>query len=323
MKEYGGYLPLELNMGNEYYDFPENKILRTNSGLTAIYCALKKLNPERVFLPRFICPSVDKLISSMGYEIIQYSIDGEFEPLNLESGVGDCLILVNYFGINTKIIKKYYSKFDNVIIDNTEAFFANPILCEGVYNVYSCRKFIGTPDGGYLIGDELMDFNLNQDYSSKRSDFLLLQYEYGTNSAYKDYIENYEQVKNKRKYMSEFTKRILCSADYSEIKKKRVKNFRELDRLIGEKNELRLNLSEEDIPYSYPFMLRCDIRSKLIESKIYVPWIWREKKDDEALNENERDFINYIYHLPIDQRYDEKDMKSIAQVVFELMEDMR
>ena len=65
----------------------------------------------------------------------------------------DCVLIVNYFGLMDKNIQKFIESYNNIniIIDNTQAFFSNPVWKDKVYNVYSCRKFIGVPDGGYLI----------------------------------------------------------------------------------------------------------------------------------------------------------------------------
>lgn len=321
MKEYGGYLPLELNNTGEYYNFPAKNMIKTNSGLTAIYCALKMAEPCRVFLPFYICPSVDELVKLMGFKIVHYNINNKFEPDDLYCNDNDCIILVNYFGINTKMIKKYYSKYCKVIVDNTEAFFAKPIMEDNVYNVYSCRKFIGVSDGGYLIGNELKGIDMEQDFSSTRSSFLMMQYEYGVNGAYGESKDSYEQIKSVRKNMSALTEKILCSADYQQIKEKRITNFNTLDMLLKSKNELIINRNQEDIPYSYPFMIKRDIRSRLIKSKIYVPWIWKEKSNNAGLNITEQEFVNFIYHLPIDQRYDKLDMQCIYHKIIDILED--
>lgn len=318
MKEYGGYLPLELNNTGEYYNFQRKNIIKTNSGLTAIYCALKNARPDRVFLPFYICPTVDELVESMGLKVVRYNINSEFMPDEMICNENDCVVLVNYFGLNTKMINKYYSRYNKVIIDNTEAFFADPIMEDNVYNVYSCRKFIGVSDGGYLVGKNVVDIGLERDFSSPRSNFLMMQYEYGIDGAYSKSKESYQQIRNMRKGMSVLTERILCSVDYLQIKEKRIANFTALNNFLKFKNNITLDLYLGDIPYSYPYMIKKDIRKNLIDNKIYIPWIWKEKSGSEGLNETERMFVNYIYHLPIDQRYDEMDMKYIAEVVLNL-----
>lgn len=320
MKEYGGYLPLELHSGREYYNYGSENIIRLNSGLTAIYCALKIINPQRVFMPHFICPTVEDLVASMGFKIVKYYINENFEPINLKCSVEDCVILVNYFGLNSKVIRKYYSQFEHIIIDNTQAFFSEPIIEKNVYNVYSCRKFIGVPDGGYLIGTNLPEISLKKDFSSNRSGFLMMQYEYGINGAYDQSRENYNQIRDKRLKMSDLTQRILQSADYSHIKAVRKHNFSVLHELLADSNVLIFDSSYNEVPYSYPFMLEADIRNELVNKKIYVPWIWKEKTTDMYKGKYEYNFSKNIFHLPIDQRYNENDMCYIAQIVIGLLE---
>lgn len=322
MKEYGGYLPFELKAGKPYHDVGSDNILKCNSGLTAMYCALQSINPKRVHLPYFICPTVDRLIASMGIELVQYHITEKFEPIDLNCPDEDCVILVDYFGLNSSMVQRNYSGFKNVIIDNTQAFFSAPVFRTGVFNIYSCRKFIGTPDGGYLIGTEISDIPLEQDHSSPRSSFLLKQYEYGINGAYRESLENYEQIKDERKKMSVLTDKILEAADYSFIKYKRQQNFEILHRYLKDRNILELNYSPVDVPYHYPFMVKKDIRAKLVERKIYIPWIWKEKGLDGSNSQIEKDFTNFIYHLPIDQRYGEKEMRDIADIVIERLEEV-
>lgn len=321
MKEYGGYLPLELNNTGEYYNYTDENLLKTNSGLTAIYCALKMLNPRRVFVPYFICHSVDDLLNSMNYTIIYYNINQNFEPVGIDCNDDDCIILVNYFGINSVMISANCLKYKKVIIDNTQAFFAKPILNKYIYNVYSCRKFIGVSDGGYLIGEKIYPIDLEQDKSSKRAVFLLDQYESGINGAYEQSKLSYETIKNERKRMSALTEKILNAVNYEKIKEARIKNYMKLDSILKDFNIIDVTLYPEEIPYSYPFMIKKDIRNKLITAGIYIPWIWREKLQMVFPFEIERNFINYIFHLPIDQRYNEADMTYIAGIVLNLMEE--
>lgn len=319
MKEYGGYLPLELRQGKEYYDFDSSHIIKINSGITSLYCALKIINPQKVFVPYFICPTVDNLIFQMNVSAERYYIDDKFQPIDVKCSEDDCVIIVNYFGINTEMIKKFIPKYGKVIIDNTQAFFAEPIFAENVYNIYSCRKFIGVADGGYLIGENLSDIELQKDMSSERSSFLMKQYEVGINGAYTDSLNNYNQIKSKRLLMSDFTKRVLRSVDYDFIIKRRKTNFAFLHKRLQETNQLLFRLSNDVVPYSYPYMINEDIRSKLIENKIYIPWIWKEKVDSFCKTNHEY-YFNNIYHLPIDQRYDQEDMVNISKVVLSLKE---
>lgn len=49
MREYGGYLPLELPYKRKYYHYDSNHMVKTNSGTTALCCALMAMKPKRFF----------------------------------------------------------------------------------------------------------------------------------------------------------------------------------------------------------------------------------------------------------------------------------
>lgn len=120
--------------------------------------------------------------------------------------------------------------------------------------------------------------------------------------------------------MSNFTERLLSSVDYDVIKRKRRRNFLALHKRLRGSNCFHFNFGKKDVPYNYPYMIHCDIRSKLIENRIYVPWIWKEKAVDFRAGQPEFYFSN-IYHLPVDQRYDEEDMHHLAEIVLRLIKE--
>lgn len=321
MKEYGGYLPLDLKDGNLYYEYDSSRMLKCNTGLTAIYCAIKNIVPKRVFIPHFICDTVHELINNLGIEIIRYYITRDFKPINVKPDKDDCIILVNYFGVCDEVVLNQLDKFNNIIIDNTQAFFAKPIFRTGVYNVYSCRKFIGTPDGAFLIGENIKYIDLDEDFSGDRSLFLLKQHETGINSAYQESLENYSCIKNERRKMSLLTEKLLRSVDYSHIINSRKNNFNKLHSILKRHNRYDFDDKVSSVPYSYPLLLNIDIRKKLIDRRIYVPTLWKEKITEEYINKVEYDYSKNICHLPMDQRYNTEDMEYIGIVVIECLED--
>lgn len=320
-KEYGGYLPFELNRAAPYYNFGKGKQADVNSGLTAVFAALNAIRPEAVWLPVFICPTVKALVSQMGLKIKEYRINSEFEPTDISCSRKECIILVNYFGINREMTERNYPRYENVIIDNTQAFFSEPVFRKGVYNVYSCRKFIGTADGGYLIGEEVPELSLEKDHSSDRASFLLMQYEYGTNAAYGKSLENYDRIKDKRRSMSDLTEIMLASVDYERIKKVRRDNFEAMCSFLGEANQLKALTLADDVPYSYPFMTDKNIRSALLRKHIYSPHIWSNNLTERDRGTQEYLFTENIYHLPVDQRYNANDMKNISDTVKHILEE--
>lgn len=64
-----------------------------------------------------------------------------------------------------------------MILDHAQALYAPPM--EGCYNCYSPRKFVASPDGGYVIGPDANRFSYEEDCSSDTCRFLWSRYEYG------------------------------------------------------------------------------------------------------------------------------------------------
>ena len=320
LNEYGGYLPLELPLRNHYYFGDRNQIRKYNSGLTALYCALVAIKPERVFLPYYICHTVEELISKMEINICHYHINSSFEPLNVNPNNNDCVVLVNYYGICGQVVKEYQQKYPLVIIDNTQAFFSEPIYRDGAYNIYSTRKFFGVADGGYLIGKQLQTIDLPQDYSAMRASFLMKQYETGVNSSYSDYLKSNSIVEKERKEMSVLTDRILASIDYERIKKQRNENFQYFHSLVKELNRHDLDNCMKESPYLYPLLLNIDIRKELIAQRVYVPTLWKENIVEPYKDWVEYDLSAKTLFLPIDQRYNKCDLNQIFQRIKTILE---
>lgn len=315
MKEYGGYLPLEIRHGKEYYyESGLQKVIRLNSGKAAIYCALKSSGAKKVYIPHYICSSVVHIAEKAGVEVERYYIDGEFMPQDVSLCDGEILLAVNYFGIAYEQIVQLSEKYPRLIIDNTQAFFATPILRKGIYNIYSCKKFIGVPDGGYLVGTELKDIPLEQDYSSKKMNFCLESIEYGTGYAYQDKKKNDLRFLEDVNRMSLITRKILEGTDYEYIIDRRKKNFDILDCALQKYNQFSFK-GKEFVPYYYPLYLAKGIQTELVEKKVYVPILWKELLSEKYEGKIEKDFSENIVFLPLDQRYSEEDMKEICNRV--------
>ena len=192
--EYGGCLWFELGYpGKDYYDSYRDKRIEVDCGRSAIQYLLEKNGYKRVWLPVYNCPLVyERIHRTSSVEVVFYNIREDFYPdINCkELQKGDVLLWVNYCGVmQDELIDQVARLSDetdaDVIIDNIPAFFSHPRM--NVYNIYSCRKFIGVPDGGYIIGDgvvpeELPIYNTSENYL-----YLLKAIEDGSNAVYSDY----------------------------------------------------------------------------------------------------------------------------------------
>lgn len=189
-EEYGGFLPLELNEGKEYYDYLSGMISRFNCAKAAISFVLDRLNCELIYLPYYLCPNVCHEIECHEIEVKYYYIDDMLLPVDIRDEKETCVYLVNYFGIMDQRFTERVKKFEQatVIVDNCHSFFNAPVLRKGVYNIYSCRKFFGVPDGAYLIAQEMLNgFEEEKEIvSSEYATYLLKSLERGTNCCYQE-----------------------------------------------------------------------------------------------------------------------------------------
>ncbi len=319
-KEYGGYLPLELSRGQEYYQMEH--VIALNKARSAILLAIQDGSFEKVYLPIFMCPSVAEFIQrESDIQIEYYSIDEKFLPPDIILKEKECMFWANYFGIAKKSdIEMLSGRYGSqLIIDNTQAFFHEPF--GDSYFVYSCRKFFGVSDGAYLYQKNLRKRELEKSSSSK-IDYLLQVYELGTNELYHESLLNEEKIEDETILeMSLLTHRILESVDYASVQKKRTDNFKALHHTLSDYNELEIPLEGINAPMVYPFLASNDLlRGKLIENHVYVPQWWKAVLESNEANLFEKKLSKYLIPLPMDQRYSEQDMEAIAQIVISCLE---
>lgn len=325
MKEYGGFLPLELDIKKAYYNENNYPIVKVNSGRSALYCALKMAKPDEIYVPHYICRTVYDVIKKMNIPMIQYHINQDMMPAS-QIPEDAWVIIVNYFGMLDNLVKGFVENHHKVIIDNTQAFFSKPIMKSNIYNIYSCRKFIGVADGGYLISKNInnIDIDLNLAFSTScyHSSHLFISRELGTNIAYALNKDNESILSTEFAYMSNLTEDILKAANYEKIIQRRLNNWEILQNRFSAVNLLSHITDTTCIGYMYPLLIEKDIRELLIENNIYIPCLWKEIiQDDEYKNTWEYYLSKYLIPLPVDQRYGLDDMKKISNTVLEFMAD--
>ena len=247
-----------------------------------------------------------------------YSIDEFFQPIFDFSIIKDDEVFVynNYFGICDNQVNAVAAKCKNLIVDNSQAFYSLPL--PGVDTFYSPRKFFGIPDGAYLYTDTLLDESFETDISYRRFEHLLGRADKGAKEFYTVFRKNEEELSNQPiKHMSRLTQKLLSGIDYDTIAAIRRQNFNILHSHLKHSNQLKADLEIEAVPMTYPLLVSDggQLREKLIQNRIYVATYWPNvlKWCDEKLLENK--LTKEIVFLPIDQRYDEVEMKSIIEVI--------
>lgn len=319
IKEYGGYLPLELKNGNELFDrYSDSRVARFNSGRAAIVVAVKMIKPSKLYIPYYNCAVVKNALSLHGIPFEQYYLDSNLEPQIDDIGEEEWILYVNYFGVfSNEKIESIASRYRNVIFDNTQAFYAKPILDGNCMNTYSPRKFIGLVDGGYLVwnGERAVSEDYPQDISWDRAGFLFKSIELGTNAAYSDNLDSKICLADSIKKMSVLTQKMLKAVDYDDLANRRERNFKVLSKIFKDVNQLKLSM-EGFAPFVYPLVIEnSELRSKIVDKKIYIPQWWKHLLDEVPKDSVEAWLSKWLLPLPIDHRYTEQNMEDMAKII--------
>ncbi|WP_316811952.1 hypothetical protein [Pedobacter heparinus] len=308
----GGYFPLTLVQGKEYY--PE--LIRLNTSRNALEYILILKGYTKVYFPYYTCEVLLEPLIRLNIPYQFYKINPNLEPiLDFEVGPTECLLYTNYFGLKDAVLKQLKATIGNLIIDNAQAFFSRPLPYSDTF--YSCRKFFGVPDGAYLqinTDDRLI---LEKDHSADRVGHLTRSIDYGIEHSYADFITNELCLKdNDIKSMSLLTQALLRGINYKECRNKRIENFKYLNDQLFLVNELELFLPEGVAAMMYPLLLlKRDIRSKLIAKKIFVPTYWPNVLKWTGYKTYEHQLARYMVCLPVDHRYSLNDMEYIVNVI--------
>lgn len=318
-KEYGGFLPIELNPGNEYFDDYKEVLLRFNSVKASFsYIIMNNQDIEKIYLPYYYCPSTAKAIEQLGVEVYYYHISKEFEPMEIEDSPNTAVILVDYFGVMGKKIKEFGKKYTKsiLIFDFAHSFFTEPIIQDKIYNVYSAKKFFGVPDGSYVIGKHIEAEMQEYSFSDLYANYLITTYEKGTNEAYENKKKSDIMISNNYAPMSRFALGLLKNVDYNRVRDVRITNYEYLNQIFKNINEIEL--PEKNPAYQFPLLISKKgekIKKVLIDNKVYVSTLWSGDNLEKNASDFERNMCKNAIFLPIDQRYSVNDMEYIANVV--------
>lgn len=318
-KEYGGFLPLELMDGNEYYENYAEKTIRFNCAKAAIAHVLNKIEADTIYVPSYLCPNVCAEIEKHKIAVTYYSINEQLLPPDIPDSKNCCVYVVDYFGIMDRAIEKYVAQFSDatVIIDNSHAFFHLPIIASNVFNVYSCKKFFGVPDGAYLIAETVDGYKERVAYSGEHANYLLQCAERGTNDCYTEKKAADLWLAQNLGPMSVLARKILRSIHYEEVKKRRKENLAIYRTAFDGVNFF--HPEQDSVPYIFPLNTGKNVKETLIKQKIYVPTLWGHLVTDENRGSFEYWLSDKTLFLPLDQRYGENDMKFIAERVKEAL----
>ncbi len=315
MKPIGGYFSLELPFHEEYH----KGALRLNTGRNCLEHILRARKYSKVFIPYYTCDVVLEPFRKLGVSYEYYSVNIHLElAKDIQLGEDEALLYTNYYGLKQRYVGKLAEQYGNqLIVDNTQAFYAKPIA--GIDTFYTCRKFFGVPDGAYLYTDKFLENELVQDMSWDRMSFLTKRMDLGAEAGYADFKEQSARLVNQPiKLMSKLTLRMMQAIDYEAAAAQRRKNYEYLHHELENTNLISIPLEDDAVPMVYPYMTKRDgLREHLIQNKVFVARYWPNVLECTMPVDFDYQLAYLMQPLPIDQRYGEKDMEYIINCINE------
>ena len=289
----------------------DKNVIYLNTARNCLHYIIQAYKIKQIFLPYYTCPVVWQSARKENCKIKFYHIDNNFMPV-YDFKENDYVVYTNYFGICAKNIESLATKYKNLIVDNSQAFYMKNI---GLASFNSIRKFFGNSDGALLFCNQKQNIKLEQDDSKQRLKELLKRKSLKQKYVYTDF-SNVDEflIDEPIKLMSEQTKKFLFEIDFEQEKQHRLQNFNCLNQSLSEINELTISLNSNDIPMYYPLLVKNkDFRQKMLKQGISMEQFWSPINSKTI----ESDFQKYIFPLPIDMRYTLNDMHRITKIILD------
>ena len=226
--EIGGYLELERFSGPLLHE----KALALSSGRACLAWLIGQRPVRKLLLPDLLCDVVEETCARYGVETRRYAVGPDLRPsAEPRPGEDEWLYLVNYYGqIREEELSGYKSRFPRLIVDNAQAYFAPPL--PGTDTLYTCRKFFGVADGGFLYSDA-PGRELERDESHGRMGFVLGRFERPAGEFFREASENNDLLDVTPRRMSALTENLLRAADEESAGCRRTENFLRLHAAHG------------------------------------------------------------------------------------------
>lgn len=335
--EYGSDFSIDLGKlnysGDNIFAFLKDfDALYFDSGRSATKYILKSIRHSTVVLPDYLCESI--LACFPDSDIYYYSVNQQLQITNLESipwGKIEVFYLLHYFGslqpehvldyIEAK--KKTYGF--TILEDTTHSIFTRTSTI-GDYCICSLRKWFPIPDGGILYSKTALpkeEYEHLLPIQSNRIEGMVLKNLYlegaaTEKEAFRRILISTEEtldLQTERFRISTISEHILKCQSVGEIIKRRKQNHDTLKKAIGVFLPEVINRDVADVPYIYVTRAenRNSLRVYLTQRAVYCPihWplpeLWKSKI---AV-----DLSHRLLSIPIDQRYDEVEVKNAAQII--------
>ena len=312
----------------------------SDSGRSGILLAIQEVFQDKdntLWFPYYYCTDVLYWLKNLGYQIAFYHdspLENEkFLPPAIKAN--DIVFCIHYFG---KINKRFYKWATEknldpnyVIEDFTQSLWTPVAKTFGEHLVASLRKWLPIPDGGiYLKKSSKIKADLDKKPSLQAIEFSNLRLAaqaLRSTSAYQeslalDLFNEADSILTDVKSpscISEISRLILLTHNVADITEQRKLNFMYLNNFFMKsefsffENITNIAKNQNIVPIFYTFVLKHKKRGRVLKElkkkNIFCPLIWPGIDSKIA-----GPWTNELICLPIDQRYDLKQMHYICDV---------
>lgn len=317
MKALGGYFGFE-EFAQHTPSFHTN-FYKFNTCRNALMHLLIELKVRTIHIPIYACDVLRNNILGHGIAVEYYRIDEHMMPDESSFNKNDFILYINYFGLMGTGASDLASRYPNLIVDNAQAFYDEPIV--DVHTIYSPRKFFGMPDGGLLFTSlHLPIAHLELEASEKRCSHLALRRDVGPEDGYTAFLAN-ERILDDLpiRKMSRISQDLLSQIDHHLVKKRRAENYLALQAKLESYNLCTFASHNFSAPLAYPLWIErgAELKKWLIDHRVFIPTYWPNVIENKQVDSLELRLVADLVCLPIDHRYSIADMHLIVKLIEE------
>lgn len=308
-------------------------VLRFANARSAFYYLARALRPRRVWLPSYLCQSVVEGFRAGGALVAFFSVDEQLRVNDdgwlREVAARDLVVRTHYFGFeNDDAVFLAAGRLGARLVDDAaQALLTGGLGATAEFVVFSPRKFVGVPDGGYLVqmgSGAMKEPKLTEPPAAWWRTSLaavLRRRDFETGAADRSWHELFQAAEREAPIgpfaMSSLSRILLESGiDYSDVRGRRRANYRMLLHAFADVAVFP-SLPPNVVPLGFPIRLpdRDHTRLGLFKRAIFPAVHWPVPADVPAAHAASRALAAQILTLPCDQRYDATDMTRLIDAV--------
>ena len=350
-KEVGSIFPLSDSVikqaESEQAQYPGDRLYYSlcREALCDIAHALEKTE-KKVLIPAYTCQTVITPFEEAGWQCEYYSIcrDLRIDTNNLFDSVEkyhpSLVVAHPYFGMDLndeemKALTAIKEQGIAIVLDLTQCLFSTKQYSFASFVVASYRKWMPIPDGGYMrIMTDTVKIaqpeEENREFTDRELEAMYLRGQYFGNGEQRtksisirlsksaDHLADSNISPHK---MSQVAYNLMQNENLEVNQQRRFVNYTYLYQNIRESDKVTKVCKNIDEVTTAPLYFtifvqdRPSLQRPLAQEAIYAPVIWPVEDERVLINDEVKYIYDHILAIPIDQRYDERDMQRVVEIV--------